>query len=1106
MIGVRPSSRGSRAAQTGRVCCLLVVVALLATGPRFDRTMLQGADARPGPKSVDPFLAEDTEAPAADEIPAIPDGEPPAVKPQVEAKPNAKAPAATPAHPPKARPASLPPPDLDSDSDSDSEPALQAPRMTRGIKKTALPKLDQESSPELPADRTAPESLPSLRKKPLGGNPGWKSKSPAAVGGLHDSNPKKPAGPNTETARFEKEVNPNELSEPLSAIMIEGNKTIKKEEILKLIKTRVGRVPDAVQIKEDVRTLSSKRGWFYNVETRIARSKEGPVLVFRVLERPLLQKVTYVGNKKFKDKALTELTGLKVGSGYDAGANREAARRIESHYREKGYLHAQVALEKGNSKDDREVVFKIDEGPKVVVTKVSFKGHKFVEGGVLKTHLKTKTRILWLFGGKFDPMTIPEDKQAIKQYYHDLGFFDIVVTEKQFVSDDKANVHIEYTIDEGVRYKVRNVEFVGNRVIPREKLIENARMHENDFYNARFVNADKEKIEAQYGELGRVFATVNYRTISQETPGIVDLVYDINEDRPYRIGQIHVHINGDHPHTKESVILNRCTFKPGDLANPAKVKQSEQRLKNTQIFAGSMPGQGGGPGGEPPSIRPVLPEGYAPRRQQYVSRGQSDARTETPRSPSPSQPQPQSQPQSKSKSKPQSPSQSRSQPQPQSKSQSRPQPAVPGRSAAPPFAAVEDEPLMESSGIFRGQSFGFLDQPQEEPFLFRGQSFEDEGNPDFDDAPAGVLPRDPFFPEDEPPAYIDYDITVSEGQTGRLSFGVGVNSNMGLIGNATLQENNFDILRPPTSLADIIDGTAFRGGGQQFTLQAMPGLYLSQYSLNWTDPYFLDQNITLGVGGNYFTRIYPNWFETRAGGNVRFGHQFSPYLSGLVALRGENVMISNPSLPVPPDYLAVMGNNFLSTVKPSLVHDTRDSAFLPGSGHLVEASYEQAFGNFSFPKFNVNARQYFLVKERPDGGSRRVISVSANVGWTGNDTPFFERFFAGGFNTFRGFFFYGVTPTYHGVATGGFFQALGSVEYLHPLTADNTIQVVAFSDFGTVDTNVTFNAFRVSVGAGFRLTVPMMGPLPIAVDFAVPLMRQPTDIPQVVSFNMGFLR
>src|SRR5207302_837244 len=95
-------------------------------------------------------------------------------------------------------------------------------------------------------------------------------------------------------------------------------------------------------------------------------------------------------------------------------------------------------------------------------------------------------------------------------------------------------------------------------------------------------------------------------------------------------------------------------------------------------------------------------------------------------------------------------------------------------------------------------------EPANEEFsFFRGQNPGDEPSDIFGvDEPQGVLPGDPMFPDDQPPRYIETDINVTETQTGRLSFGVGVNSNYGLLGNITLQENNFDLLRPPTSLRD----------------------------------------------------------------------------------------------------------------------------------------------------------------------------------------------------------------------------------------------------------------------------------------------------------------
>ena len=73
--------------------------------------------------------------------------------------------------------------------------------------------------------------------------------------------------------------------------------------------------------------------------------------------------------------------------------------------------------------------------------------------------------------------------------------------------------------------------------------------------------------------------------------------------------------------------------------------------------------------------------------------------------------------------------------------------------------------------------------------------------------------------------------------TGRLMFSVGVNSDAGLSGSITLDEQNFDWTKFPTSWEDIRNGTAWRGGGERFRLQASPGTQIQQYMVNYEDPY-----------------------------------------------------------------------------------------------------------------------------------------------------------------------------------------------------------------------------------------------------------------------------
>ncbi|OYW17099.1 MAG: hypothetical protein B7Z55_13215 [Planctomycetales bacterium 12-60-4] len=131
------------------------------------------------------------------------------------------------------------------------------------------------------------------------------------------------------------------LDEPLADVRIEGNVTIPVSEVQKFVKTRPGRTATQSMIKDDVDALVRTR-WFISVEPVISRAESGPVLTYRVLERPIVRNVEYRGLVKMKRNKLEALTNLKVGSPYDVSANRECARRIEEMYHEKGHAFATV--------------------------------------------------------------------------------------------------------------------------------------------------------------------------------------------------------------------------------------------------------------------------------------------------------------------------------------------------------------------------------------------------------------------------------------------------------------------------------------------------------------------------------------------------------------------------------------------------------------------------------------------------------------------------------------------------------------------------------------------------------------------------------------------
>ncbi len=352
----------------------------------------------------------------------------------------------------------------------------------------------------------------------------------------------------------------------------------------------------------------------------------------------------------------------------------------------------------------------------------------------------------------------------------------------------------------------------------------------------------------------------------------------------------------------------------------------------------------------------------------------------------------------------------------------------------------------------------------------------------------------------------DIDVIVTEQPTGSLMFGLGVNSDAGLVGSVVLNEKNFDILRPPTSLDDIFNGRAFRGAGQEFRAEAVPGTQLQRYTVSFREPFLFDQPISFSTSGYYYDRIYNEYNERREGGRVTLGKQLNRYWSVTAGLRLENVEVSGVSIFAPPDITNVQGNHLLVGPRVGVIRDDRDSFIRPTDGSLLDLSAEYLTGDYSFPILSAEATKYFTTYQRADGSGRHVLVARSQVAYAGSNTPVYERFYAGGFRSLRGFQFRGVGPNVNGFEVGGDFLFLNSLEYQVPIKANDQLYVVAFLDTGTVERDVSLHDYRVSAGVGLRITLPMLGPVPIALDLGFPIVSGPGDRQQVFNFYIGAFR
>ena len=132
-----------------------------------------------------------------------------------------------------------------------------------------------------------------------------------------------------------------------------------------------------------------------------------------------------------------------------------------------------------------------------------------------------------------------------------------------------------------------------------------------------------------------------------------------------------------------------------------------------------------------------------------------------------------------------------------------------------------------------------------------------------------------------------------------------------------------------------------------------------------------------------------------------------------------------------------------------------------------------------------------------------MLAVRSQLSVEGGNAPVFERFYAGGFRSLRGFSYRGVGPNTDGYFTGGTFSFLNTLEYQVPILPSDKLYFVTFLDHGTVEENVQIKNYRVAAGFGFRIAIPMLGPAPLAFDFAFPINRASWDNKQLFSFYVG---
>jgi outer membrane protein insertion porin family len=360
----------------------------------------------------------------------------------------------------------------------------------------------------------------------------------------------------------------------------------------------------------------------------------------------------------------------------------------------------------------------------------------------------------------------------------------------------------------------------------------------------------------------------------------------------------------------------------------------------------------------------------------------------------------------------------------------------------------------------------------------------------------------------------DVVIDVKEGPTGNIRFAGGFSSSFGILGILEFTQKNFDLTDLPKDWDDLISGNAFAGGGQILRLRAQPAAKRQSYLAEFREPYVFGYEFGGFVRGLNTTTSRRDYAEERLSGAFGIEKRFDPIRVEL-GFEAARIDIKNIDVGAPVDTFAVEGTNYIYTLTPGVVLDTRNSILFPSSGVKVALSYEFAGlwlgGDWDYGKFMAEAEAHWPLYENEDKHVW-VLSADLRFGWAepfgdSDSIPIFERFYAGGRDSIRGFEFRGVGPHENGNPVGGAVRLSGTIEVGFPLFGE-FLRGAFFYDIANISVDMaTFgdDKFRNSVGFGIRFLIPQLGNIPVALDFGFPLSKEDDDERQTVTFDIGKL-
>jgi outer membrane protein insertion porin family len=402
----------------------------------------------------------------------------------------------------------------------------------------------------------------------------------------------------------------------ISDIQIHGSRRIPQETIKQRMFSRPGDVYDPAGIERDFMSLWNA-GYFDDLRIEREETTKGWIIHVYVKEKPTIRELKYEGLNSVSqsdvlDKFKERKVGLSQESQFDPTKVKKAEVVIKELLAAHGRQFATVRTEiRQIPPASVGVTFNVKEGPKVKVGNIKFEGNKKVDSRYLRASMKNLKPIGVphsiflenLFARTYDSSKLEEDTERVRFAFQDKGYFKAIVEDPKTKIRDTSGVNwffpikkkngkvvdITIPVEEGDRYKLKEITFSGNKALPNSAALRRIfKIKDGDWFSRTVIGKGLEDLRKAYSSYGYINFTPLPNTEVDEENKTVSLKIDIDEGKQFYVRRIEFVGNTT---TRDKVIRRELALDEGNVYNGQLWEMSLLRLNQLNYFETLKPEQ-----------------------------------------------------------------------------------------------------------------------------------------------------------------------------------------------------------------------------------------------------------------------------------------------------------------------------------------------------------------------------------------------------------------------------------------------------------------------------------------------------------------------------------